>query len=156
MKTYFVSVVLVLGYFAALPSEAVGCVCVSTPGKLSALQFQNRVTRNYNQVTAVFLGEKLRSDRYTADFKIIDVWKGDQKTTVTLSTGTRRLPGTDIESASSCDIRFRGKATKYLVFASKTKYGDLQAWQCSLTRPANMANQIIDVLNKLRKIEDVS
>gem|GEM_PF-3476020 len=134
------------------------CTCPTVGGKPTRLQYQNYITSRYNRAAVVFSGEILSLGKFFVVFKVNKIWKGKMTDKIELSIGTGIVKGdlpVVMYSSSSCDYNFMGKETKFLVFARRTKYGDLQTFACSLTRRMSKAKQIREVLKRMENFNDI-
>lgn len=116
------------------------------------VKFQAILDLEYKDAVAVFLGEVVELKRTTAKFKVEKVWKGDLKDEFTMSNGTRTLDF-GLQGRNSCDYIVELNK-KYLVFAFKSKYGDIYSTLPSLTDELNKAKRTLALLNKKEERQD--
>ncbi len=129
--------------------DVFACDC-SLPEKIKdETAFREMVVNKYNKAVAVFSGEITDNDKFNIKFKIEKNWKGATGASYAMSTGLRPS-GSGTFKSSSCDYSFND-GDKYLVFAFKTQYGDVQTYYCSLTQPLGKAERTEKTLDEFIK-----
>jgi hypothetical protein len=129
------------------------CGCVSLPRKPNAEEQRKIFTNVLNNSVAVFTGEVISNDMYSAAFKVDKVWKGDVDDEFTMSTGVIKI--NDKTSRGSSCIRSFQKDRSYLIFANNIdlEYSNgqqlLVAYSCGKSRYLEQASEFIKILDGL-------
>jgi hypothetical protein len=105
-----------------------------------------------DRVDVVFSGRVVSSDRFMAQFEVEKVWKGSERSRITVLTGARDL-GNGSFSISSCDQDYSA-GVRYVVYASGPDSA-LLAPACSRTSVQSDAEvQGLDAIIRHRKLGD--
>jgi hypothetical protein len=135
--------VLALAMLTASAEPAVACSCAwLEPESPAALE--QRIRRQFEDASAVFVGDVVAVTRYAATFRVERVWKGTPE--VVMALGTSRRMGDGLISTNTCTLDFRGAERRtYLVFASVAEDGRLSAHSCGATGqfPAAAATEAV-------------
>jgi hypothetical protein len=129
------------------------CGCPGLPDKPNAEEQRKIFTNVLNNSVAVFTGEVIANDMYSAKFKVDKVWKGDVGDEFTMSTGVIKI-SEKVGRSSSC-IRSFAKGKSYLIFANNIdlEYSNGQqlfvAYSCGKTRFLEQASEFIKILDGL-------
>lgn len=147
MRRMLLAPLAVMFLLLLAPEVALGCVCFGTPEKRTPEQVRAMLVRDFNEAVAVFSGEVVAIDTFKVKLKVDKLWKGDFGDEAVMSTGTKDN-GDGIHISSSCDYSFK-LGEKYLVYAYGASPEDMQARECTRTRPLNYAEQEMKDLDEV-------
>jgi hypothetical protein len=102
------SFVVLLAWFV-LPQwipNAYACSCLGIPD----------IARAVSGVDVVFAGRVVAADRFMAQFEVEKIWKGQDRSRITMLTGARDM-GNGTITASSCDFSYVA-GQRYVVYAA--------------------------------------
>lgn len=135
-----------------LSNDAFGCGCPSgsnpTP---ESIRIERQ--KDFDDATAVFSGEVIKSDVFKAEFKIDKIWKGDFDEKITTLTATKDN-GDGIYTTSGCDYQVK-LGEKYLIYAYG-KTDELKTRSCSRSRLLVNAIEKIEGLEKIVPHKDMN
>ena len=131
----------------AFPDIAQACSCAWPDLKTAAARKQH-IARQIRASDAVFLGEVVAVNGFTAKFRVEKVWKGSVPASFELGAGTS-MSGAMLRM-NSCVLGFgESQGMKYVVFADADQFGRYTAHRCGPTMPLTHASGTVSILDAL-------